>query len=232
MKLLLRIVISAFLLAGLSVLGYSQDPSVHIKKLLMLVDDVRFTKVINPDSTLIEGTPFLDKEYINGTITTPGGEEYIEIPLRYNVYNDNFEFRREDKAYSLEAEGFAGRATLGSRIFLYMSYSYKNRVRDGYLELVSGGVFNLYKRYRTTYDLPKEPQPYTEAIPGKFKSLTPFLLISYGDKKPETIQSEKQLIEISRLAGINIKPFLKENKIKVRREEDVIKVVEYLNANL
>ena len=44
----------------------------------------------------IEGSPYLNKEFVEGTIYTNQKNQYNNIPIRYNIYTDELEYRTPD----------------------------------------------------------------------------------------------------------------------------------------
>lgn len=65
----------------------------------------------------IAGSPYLKKEFENGSIYTVQRQQYNEIPLRYNIYNDNLEFKTPDnEIMALSAPEIVEKAVVGNTI--------------------------------------------------------------------------------------------------------------------
>jgi len=177
-----------------------------------------------------EGSPYMDEEFSEATVISSENQVFEKVPVRYNVYYDLFEVQMEEVVYNLKRGGIVSKVTLSGHNFLYMTYNYQSGEGEGYLELITEGMYTLYKQYQVVFKKAEPAQPYQDAKPAMFQERDPLFYIAYGDNQPVFIKNKRNLMDI---AGDNekaLKDFINDNGLKVRNEEDMVKAVEFLNS--
>lgn len=231
-----RIVLMSVLisLSYLASFGQSQISNVtgEMSEINRFRSAVKILKEVNPDSTGVEfeGDPFLSPDFKPGEIIDKNGDKFVDIPLRYNIYNDNFEFQKDEIPYALPTKDFARTVLLDNKIFRYSEYTYKVE-KSGYLEIISDGRYTLYKLHRITFEEPKEEVAYQDASPGKFRKLSPEYFLSDENNKPLHFSNKKQLIDLFPNESEKIKSFTRDKRLKIKKETDLILLTEFLNNN-
>ena len=99
----------------------------------------------------IEGTPYLNDEFIAGSIYTVMKHQYVDIPLRYNIYNDNIEFKSGDKIQALAAPEIVERIKFGEYQMVYIPYSNLKKIRKGFFIVLEEGKASLYTKLETEF---------------------------------------------------------------------------------
>lgn len=95
-----------------------------------------------------EGSPFLNDQFIPGEIIANDTLVFREVPLRYNIYNDRFEFRNEDdQILEIGVLDNSFRYNILNNIFCTLNYSDRGKVKRGILEILVDGNARLYKQY-------------------------------------------------------------------------------------
>lgn len=191
---------------------------------------VKILKEVKPDSAgfKFEGDPFLSPVFKPGEVIDNDGNKYVDIPLRYNIYNDNFEFRKDEIPYALPAKDFAKTILLDNKLFRYSDYFYKGK-KSGYLEVISEGRYTLYRLHRITFEEPKAELAYQDARPGKFRKLSPEYFLSDENSTPQHFSNKTQLLDLFPNESEKIKNFIRDKRIKIKKEPDLIILTEYLN---
>ncbi len=177
-----------------------------------------------------EGSPYMDEEFSEATVISSENQVFEKVPVRYNVYYDLFEVQMEEVVYNLKRGGIVSKVTLSGHNFLYMTYNYQSGEGEGYLELITEGMYTLYKQYQVVFKEAEPAQPYQDAKPAMFQERDPLFYIAYDDNQPVFIKNKRNLMDI---AGDNekaLKDFINDNGLKVRNEEDMVKAVEFLNS--
>lgn len=175
----------------------------------------------------ISGSPYIDKNFRDAKIA----ESYQNTPIRYNSYKDELEFKNNDMIMILPKESKFERVEIISpkQVFVYKSID--NEPNGYYIELVSG-KFSLYKKLRTNFvDVSPATTPYGSDKPAYFSTVTPvYYIVANGQaiKKPK---NQKQIIDLLPDKKEALNSFFKENKIKLDKEEDLKKIVTFLNQN-
>jgi hypothetical protein len=111
-----------------------------------------------------------------------------------------------------------------------LTYTYNAAEIIGYLELVADGKYRFFKRHRLTYTKPQPPSGYIEAQLAKFSSRSPDYFIGLNDGNLVYFNNLKSIAKIIPDQGRNITDYIKDNKLKARREEDIIELAGFING--
>lgn len=193
------------------------------------MDYARIDKSMTKPATYndVQGSPFLYKDFISGELKLNIGTVY-KGKLRYDIYADQIEFQTSDgEIYSVKNPETVQLAILGDTKFNYFEPNEFKGVK-GYYEVLVIGNYSLYKKYQIMLKDPEAARPYVEAKPAKFLQ---------QDSKFFIMDPEGSFTEISKkndlfLKGVDqneLSAYLKKNKIKPSKKEDLIRFVEFLN---
>ncbi|MBS0011908.1 MAG: hypothetical protein KFF49_10890 [Bacteroidales bacterium] len=176
-----------------------------------------------------EGSPYMNEEFTESSITSSENDVFEKVPLRYNIYNDVFEVEMEDAVYKLRRGGMVAEVSLPGHSFIYSKYDYLSSEGEGYLELLVRGNYTLYKKYRVIFKKAEPAQPYMDAKPAMFQERDPLFFIAQGDDQPVFIRNNRSLEDIAGKKGKALKDFIRDKRLKIRNEEDIVRVVQFLN---
>ncbi|MDT8401844.1 MAG: hypothetical protein RQ743_09120 [Bacteroidales bacterium] len=224
------LLLSTFMLC-LSGTVLSQITPITVIDLRRLQKDFEQARSTAEGSTPVyEGTPYLFEEFTGADIHLKEGRGYEAIPMNYNIHNDDFEYKMENISYSLGNNDLVNYISVGDRKFYYMTYTYNSAEIKGYLELVADGDYRFFKKHRVIYTAPQPTRGYVEAQAAKFSSRSPDYFI---ELKNGTIVYFNKLDEIARLVpeeGRRLKDFIKKERLKARREEDIVRLADFING--
>ena len=173
----------------------------------------------------INGIPYYYPQFT----TVKVGEGTGTISLRYNIFLDTIEVVEKEDVYELSKEeptpDFTFLSTKEKLVYVKTNDQY-----SGYFFELAPGKLRILKKVSTKY------QPATPA-PNSLISGTPAMFIF--QKPIYFIQAENRLIKIPKntkelaaefpAQAKEIKDFIDQQKIKLSREEDLIKLVQFLN---
>lgn len=175
----------------------------------------------------ILGSPYLDKKFYEAKIS----DDYEKISVRYNSYKDEVEFQKDGSPLVLPKETKFSRIEIASPKQTIVLLETNDDLSGYFFELVNGKN-SLYKKIKTKFvDFVPAPNGYTSDKPATFKNLDPVYYIKTEKgfiKKPK---NQKDIIEQFPDKKENLVTFFKSNKIKFDKEEDLIKLVNFLNQN-
>lgn len=175
----------------------------------------------------VQGSPFLYKDFISGQLKLNTGTTY-KGSLRYDKYADQIEFRTSDgEVYAVKNPETIQLAILGDSKLNYFEPGEFKGVK-GYYEVLVIGNYSLYEKYQVILKDPEAARPYVEAKPAKFLDQDSKYFIMDPDGNFTEIVKKKDLL-LKGLNQKNLEAFIKENKIKPSKKEDLIKFVEFLN---
>lgn len=179
----------------------------------------------------IEGSPYLQDEFVSGSIYTAQKIHYIEVPLRYNIYNDNLEFKLpSDEIQALSAPEIVEIAIIGDIQLNYSPFIKSNKVRHGFLILLEEGKASLFSKPVVAFKEATEPAAYKLVEPAKFVRKADEFYIRIGNEPAKLINGKKDLIESFQDNREKVENYIDKNRIKTNKSEDLIKVVSFYNS--
>lgn len=181
--------------------------------------------------TDIEGSPYLNDEFKEGTVFMTSKTKFVEMPLRYNIFNDQVEFRSDDGSLMvLSVPEVIEKVEFGETTLEYSVYSQLNKIRRGFFVVLEKGEASLYSRPRVTFEDARKPGAYSEAKPPRFIKRPDEYYIRIGKEPAELISKKKDIEELFTEHEKEMQEFIRKNKININRPEDLIKVVQFYNS--
>lgn len=179
----------------------------------------------------IQGSPYLNSDFINGIIFTSSKFQYIDVPLRYNIFNDELEFKTaENEIQAIASPEIIERVEFGNYKLVYTSYSHLDKRDQGFLQLLINGNASLYVKSEVIFQEPTEAAAYKEPGPAKYINKSDSYYIKVGNEIPQKVRGKKEIIELFQKHENEIAHFIKENKIKLRNSESLKELVKYYNT--
>ena len=199
-----------------------------------IIDGVSTHNYSDKSSIPINGIPYLKEEFQSGIIELADGKKSDEVLLRYNISKDIFEILRNNDTLTLNRPFAVKYVYLDDKVYIFNPRFLKNseRRQNGYFELRISGDFSLYiKRWKNlSYD----------SFAANYKGGGGTKEYYYIDKKnfvgkiadgdPFIISSPRSLLSKLDKHQSEVKSFIKKNKIKLKKESDLVRVVEYYNS--
>lgn len=189
-----------------------------------------FKNVLTEDD--IKGSPYLNDEFLTGSIYTTSKVQFVDIPLRYNIFNDDLEFKSpDDKVLAMSTPEIVEKAVFGEYTMSYIPFSNVKKVRRGFFRVLEeGDKSTLYARPMILFEEQKEPGAYKEAEPAKFISRPDTYYIRFGKKAAKKIGNKKELIAMFPDRNSEVESFIKKNKVKPSKPEGLKKLIQYYNS--
>lgn len=201
------------------------------------VDFINRNKVIQGDwkaqlgARDIEGSPYLNDEFVDGTIYTTQKLQYNNVPLRYNIFNDNLEFLTEDEQeLALSAPEIVEKAEIGEHTMAYLPYYNSKKMKRGFFIVLEEGEASLYERLNLFYQEPTEAAAYKDPEPAKFLRRPDTYFIRIGKEAAVLVDNKKALLAAFPDHQDEIAAFIKKNKTKTSKPEKLQELVKYYNS--
>ncbi|RRQ49318.1 hypothetical protein DZC72_01450 [Maribacter algicola] len=184
-----------------------------------------------------QGSPYVSNNFKQTRISY-NDEDMGTMFYRYNALNEEIEIKNT----LLEEEGIKGLSRdknisilVDNKKLSFKTFvTSKNNTLNGYLlQLIDGKTYDLYKRTRVKFTEGKPaPNSFVKAVPARFSQFTEYYFQKEGVNRIDEIPlSNNKLLKL--LSGNDkesLKNYLKENKIKIKEEEDLIKAFNFLNT--
>ena len=218
-------------LSGISFL-FSQEYEIRHAMDLYRTNKIQssgFKMILTGDD--IEGSPYLNDEFINGTIFTTSNYQFVDVPLRYNIYNDQIEFKTPtNEIQALGTPEIVKTVEFGDYKMVYIPYSNARKIRHGFFTVEEKGNVSLYSRLEIIYRKAEEPAAYKEAKPAKFIKKSDSFYIRVGLEQAKKVDSKKELLAAFPDHKDEIAAFIKKNKVKTNKPEKLKELVRYYNS--
>ncbi len=177
----------------------------------------------------IAGTPYLNDEFVKGSIVTTDSLMYRDIPLRYNIYTDEMEFADPGQQPRIigNPRNFLFFSIEG-RTFTYFTFTENNRPEQGYFEVLNNGNCLVLIRRQVVFAQREEAKGYSDARPARFEKRPDQYYLKFDNKLPVEVRLRQRAI----LAAFDyrrheIADFIKEKKISFRSVDDLVEVAGY-----
>lgn len=182
----------------------------------------------------ISGDPYLNKEFTKGKVITNLDKEFVDLSVRYNIYEGSLELRKDDNRIIALTNNFVKEFDLlnsdGRRVkFVYTKF--EGRPLKFYQVLREGGLLNLYKEYEV--QLIKSGNT-TQQTGYNVSSKTPTdrfdkksnYLIVFDSGETVSFEKLKQRDLENALEGYDkFQTYFDENKVKIKTESDLINLL-------
>ncbi|UBM63030.1 hypothetical protein LA303_03400 [Candidatus Sulfidibacterium hydrothermale] len=179
----------------------------------------------------ISGSPYLNVKYQTGSVLTKKGVKYVHIPLRYNIYSDEMEFRNKNgNALIITSPDNIKEIKMGDTVFVYVPYLADKKLHKGYFQLLNHGAVEGLVRYRVEFQPAQQVGAYTESQPPKFIHYSPLFYVRPAGQPAVEVHKVKTLINLLGDHKKELQAFAKKENIKLRRAEDLRKILDYYNS--
>ena len=154
----------------------------------------------------------------------------VQGHLRYNIYEDEMEFIRENSLYYLAKE--KGRKVHFDDLkATYKLLSYADKLQ--YFKVLVNGNYSLLAKHRVRYFEARSAESgYDTAKPAKYKRLKDelYLALGYGKIVKLSGMKKNDFLAVFSNRSTEISTFMKSNKLSHKRSEGLKKIVGYYNT--
>ena len=186
---------------------------------------------IGGSNAKIEGSEYLDENFVNGEIFTMNSEHFSDIPMRYNSYYDNIEVKLPDgQIYGLTDPKLIFQVRMNKDFMIHTRYVSTFGEKDGFLFVLHEGKCSLYRR---NYKIFKEKVPSNgliSEVPAKIVDKPKEYYIRLKDNLPTVIITKKDLLLFLHDHSAELEEFFKKERVKLNTDEDMIRVVTFYNS--
>ena len=220
------------LLSSLCYLSASQTPSISNFSELQtfMASDLEYNENKMTRYRNIEGSPYVEEDFIPGTVLYEG-KKYTDVPLRYNYYEESFEFETKDdvKLFDPVVSG-VDTVWYDDHVYLFLNYMDRNTPKKTYMKILSEGP-TLVLEYMRIIKLEREPAAgYQEEKPTRFESRPVRYFVRIAGNPAIEFRNKKSIEEIFADKVDLLEQFAKKNKLKFRQPDDIVKLCTYYDS--
>ena len=176
----------------------------------------------------VKGTPYLYKEWRFADIIDNNGLIFENVKINYNGYTKNFEIRIDDRFIELN-EKFYKRIEImlsdKKRKDVFLSGVHEKFIEKFILVLFNKNNIMLLKDYEVGISEHEVQNVGKTVTFKKFVPITRYFMVSNDELIP--IYLNKKSIRAYFEDKIDLDEFVKQNKIRMNSERDIIKILEY-----
>lgn len=179
---------------------------------------------------VIDGSPYVNSKSFEHVIV-PGYSSNIQN-LRYNGYEDEMEFEEGDQLYyANKEEGLKIDFPNLKKTYQILNYSFDYKSRFGYLVLlVDNPKYSLYKREKVELlSGEKSPSAYGKDTNDYYAKERDLYLVKKDFEFFKFPKNTKEFVARFSIDKTEFEKFVKTNKLSFSKEQDMTKMIEYLN---
>ena len=177
-----------------------------------------------PGSELIDGTRNLYDDFRIGEIYYKVNGAKLQVPLRFNIYNDEFEYIKNDTVYSLGNFDLLDKIVFENKIFIYIVPDPDESVSGFVIKRNTDLPAIITKMDMRLYAKEKSVFGYK---PKRFEREEDRHYIMNADGKIERIKSVKELIKYLSSHQEELSKFAKEEKISANDPKKLAKLLDF-----
>ena len=187
--------------------------------------DKRYIKENSFDYKDIEGSPYLNSEFTTGTFYMKDTLSF-KLPIRYNICADQMEYQSEGVIYVVGSPQSLSRIVLGGSVFIYLPFIGKG----GYFELVESGKCKLVQKMRVDFKPSEGSKPIVGLTKSRFDKYPDVFYLVLNQNQSFRIGNMNSVMNALSDQKIKIETFIKREKIKNTKKENLIKIAKYYNS--
>ena len=191
---------------------------------------------IKPEKT--KGTPYLNEKFIHGEIIVHDKVEEVG-KMRYNAYRNEVEIldnQSKDSYYSLLKRAYI-QVEIGGKIYsIYTYFDSGESIKTSYFtDLNEGNLKLLFKPEALLKQARSPSTSYEKYSPPTYVWNSSYYLIDESNKNAENHAVKVRLTKNNILGFTGsrreeMRQYVKENKLNLRQEDDVVSFLNYYNS--
>ncbi|WP_258100701.1 hypothetical protein [Marinoscillum pacificum] len=182
----------------------------------------------------ISGDPYLNKEFTKGKVITNLDKEFVDLSIRYNIYEGSLELKKDDNRIIALTNDFVKEFDLlnsdGKRV-KFVNTKFKGHPLKFYQVLRPDGLMTLYKNYgvqlikggNTTQQTGYNASSKTPT--DRFDKGSNYLIVFDSGETVSFEKLKRRDLENALKGYDKFQSFFDENKVKINTESDLINLL-------
>jgi hypothetical protein len=226
-----KIVIGAgLLLASLFAAAQTNMISSGSDMMTFAHSDLDYINNKNDRYATIEGTPYLDEEFHTGSVSFKN-KKYTGMELRFNPYEGYFEFKTDEGIKFLDPRTTRiDTVWLEDNTYEYINYQSGKSLKQNFMKIAHSGTTSVYLYDEMILSQPEEASGYDAAKPARFEQMAESIYIRKGGDSAKEFKGKKSLEEIFPEYHKQLAAYVKSEKLKLKKTEDVVSLCSYYDS--
>ncbi len=187
--------------------------------------DKRYKKEYAHSYNDIEGSPYLNNEFVNGIFYIKDTVA-IKLPIRYNIYSDQMEYQSKGENYVVGSPQNISRVVLGESEFIYLPLIRKS----GFFELFVSGKCKLVQKMRVDFIPSEGSKPIVGMTKARFERFPDVFYVVNNKDETLRIGNMKSVLTALQDKKSKVESFIKKERIRNTKKENLIKIINYYNS--
>lgn len=181
----------------------------------------------------VDGTPYLNEKYVDGDIFFGEAAKtaHTRVPVRYNVYRDLMEYQQNGKSLVLDPSNKIKKVQLGDETFIVEKYELNGKTKYGFMNLLDSGKVTLLAKKMMKFQDPLKGKALDGGdLPARYTLMSDAFFFKIGDGELKQVGNLKEFISHFPDKQDELKQFAKEEKISVKKPDELRKLIRYYNS--
>ena len=178
------------------------------------------------------GTPFFNEEFAEGSVTFKNGQTTNVLPLRYNAYEGNVQFRDGNNIYEIDSNTVEEFEIYGSDGLIRFSKGYDARrlSEDEFVAILSEGHAKFMVKYSVNYHGNVSGYGQATQVEEYVPSENFYVKLDDGDVDRIRSLSERRVIRSFPSHRDEIEEYAEENNIQFDNIQHVARLFNHYNS--
>jgi hypothetical protein len=180
-------------------------------------------------SATIKGTPYMNEKYEDAVVYY--SNKNFKVPARYNVFKDLIEYQQNGAVLALDPSPSIKEVNLQNTTFRVEKYVLDGKPKLGYFALLDSGKVMLYSKKVVKFLAEQKGRALDGSDqPAEFKKVPDVFYVKIGTDDLHEVKNIKSLVASFPDKQEELTQFVKKEKISPKKEEEVIKLIQYYNS--
>lgn len=182
--------------------------------------------LLNKDDEVINN--YLYDNFVEGQIVLKDGSTIDNVPLNYCRYTEHIHFIEETDTFAVNDPHKVDYVAIGDKKFIYTDFTIDEKTDVGFFELLADGECKLLKRIYIKFVPATPDKAFQPGVPAHYRTEESHF-IKKQDLAGHMIYRKKDVYQILSGKKDEIAEYAKKEKLKLRKEQDLVKLVSYYN---
>ncbi len=219
-------IFSVFMLLCLAPISLFAQGTFEAMDLKTFVGRHNWNKTINPSSAEFQGSPFLNEAFKPGEVYYDGKYKISDLPLRYNLHNDEIEYKQKNVIMAFADPNSIDKVVIGDQVFLYIKQDKKGPI-SGFVHMWNDRFPTILTKMKVDFFEKEEAKPYVDPKPARFERGYDKHFLMKSQNEIEKIVSVKKLIKSLGKHQSELSAFAKKEKISANDPDELAKLIDF-----
>lgn len=224
-----KAIFSIFILFCLTPISLFAQGNYISSEVRNMVDRLNWNKTVQPSSSEIQGSPYLNDEFQLGEVFYDGKYKISQLPLRYNLHTDEIEYKEKNAILAFADPNSIDKIVIGDEVFIYIKKDKKSEV-SGFVKMWNDQIPTILTKMKVNFLEKEAAKPYVEPKPDRFEPGHNKHYLMKNQDVIVKITSTKKLIKSLGEHQSELSDFAKKEKISSNDPDELAKLLDFYNG--